>query len=595
MALQLLSQFKKSNNKLYKYYSIAEPYREDGKNKKNIIIRLGRLEDAQALKIKNALKLCNDTDRDIVSLRDLSLEKTYYYLDVALVHSIIKELKLDRIIVPTKAIVDINKIFSLLLIHRIIQPGSKLSAVRWIKRTVLRQILKLDNLEIEPQYIYRALPEIEKSKERIENHLYSYIKGKDFGLENIFYDLTTSYFEGTHVDKAAFSVHSKDHREDRLQLILGILVNNEGLPFSWDIYKGNQGESTTLVEQVDKLKERFKLSSTLLVFDRGFLSQKNLEYVIKKGFNYLTGLDSPQIETLISLDVYDFFETLNENNVEEKLSRNDKWEKYDDNKYYLKDAYNKLYNGHKTVISFDIDRFKRSRYLRGNRIVRFRDWVEKHNKWLADFKKDATKKAIIKDVESELKRQGLKKYIQYELYEYKNKNQIFQPRRNILFPSQGYYRKVKTYKIVFKFNSSEKLDGLFALISSPNSRLSVEEMIYHYREKTKIEAAFRTMKSLLKLRPWFVYKEEHVYAHYTICVAAYFIEKIIDIKLKNSSLKDEGYTVQSLLEELKEIMVGMMKLGKKYKLDMVSPSPKIKSILKTLNSEKLLNPSLLLN
>ncbi|MFH1727981.1 MAG: transposase [Pseudomonadota bacterium] len=182
----------------------------------------------------------------------------------------------------------------------------------------------------------------------------------------------------------------------------------------------------------------------------------------------------------------------------------------------------------------------------------------------------------------------------YELFEYKNDNKIFQRKKNNPFPSQGYYKKVKTFKIKFRFEPFEKLDGLYALISSPSSDLSVEEMIYHYREKSKIEEAFRTMKSLIKLRPWYVYKEEHVFAHYSICVIAYFIEKVIDEKLSDLGLKNVGYTFRVLLDELAETVIGKMKLGKLKKSDLAKPSKAIKSTLTKLGISQLLKPSKLL-
>jgi len=594
VALQLLQQFNRNKGKVYKYYSIAEAFYEDGKNKKKIITRLGKLDDEHAEKIRGALKLSNDSEKGIYSVNDLSLKKTYSYLDVAAIYHVIKELKLHTVLEETKSVVNVNKIFSLLLVHRILNPGSKLSAKRWIAKTVLPQLINLDNMEIEVQHIYRALPSIEAGKEKLENHLCSLLKEENYSFENIFYDLTSSYFEGDNVEKAAFSKNSKDHREDKLQLLLGLLVNKEGCPFSWDIYKGNQGESTTFLEQVEKLKKRFNLKSTLLVFDRGFLSQANLRCIVEAGYQYLTGLDSPQIETLVDLQVYSFLEGLNENNVDEEFKKTSLWIKYDDNKYYLAAAYSGDYNGHRTVVSFDVDRFKRSRILRGEKVERFKKWVDKHNEWLADFKKDAVKAAIENDIEAELKRLGIKKFITYELHQLSSDHQIFQRKRNNPFPSQGYYKKVKTFKIVFRFETYDKLDGLFALIAPEDSKLSAKEMIYYYREKNKIEMAFRAMKSLLKLRPWYVYKEEHVFAHYTICVVAYFIEKYLDLKLENSGLKKDGYTFEAFLEELSGVNVGVMNLGKNKKVDLEETSSELKNALQGLGMASILNPMKLL-
>jgi hypothetical protein len=101
--------------------------------------------------------------------------------------------------------------------------------------------------------LYRALDAIEESKVSLEQHLYGHL------LES-------------------------------------------GFPFSWVIFEGNVGESPTMVKQVKKLKRRFNLQTTLFVFDRGFLSEKNLKFIQNEGCEYLTGLDKPQVALLI--DVY---------------------------------------------------------------------------------------------------------------------------------------------------------------------------------------------------------------------------------------------------------------------------------------------------
>src|SRR5262249_18309820 len=152
------------------------------------------------------------------------------------------------------------------------------------------------------------------------------------------------------------------------------------------------------------------------------------------------------------------------------------------------------------------------------------------------------KEAIEKDVTDELKRRHLGPYVTCALHEYPTENLTFVRRKNNPHPSQGHSRKVRSFQIVVKEHNRHPLDGVFALITSPKSPLGAQEMIHAYRQKYLIEAAFREMKSILKLRPWFVYKEEHVRAHYTICVLAYVLERLLDLRLEEHHLKDQGWT-----------------------------------------------------
>ena len=135
---------------------------------------------------------------------------------------------------------------------------------------------------------------------------------------------------------------------------------------------------------------------------------------------------------------------------------------------------------------------------------------------------------------------------------------------------------------------------MFALISSRSSEITPEQMILAYREKYKIESAFREMKTILKLRPWFVYKEQHVRAHYTICVLAYLLERLLDLELEKHDAKNEGWTLARLKEELKkyrltEIQTGSARTPVRKILQIVPPE--IQQLLNLLGLKPALKPA----
>lgn len=115
-------------------------------------------------------------------------------------------------------------------------------------------------------------------------------------------------------------------------------------------------------------------------------------------------------------------------------------------------------------------------------------------------------------------------------------------------------------------------------------------MILHYREKNKIEEAFRDMKGMLALRPWFVYKESHLRAHYTICVLAYFLKKIIDKKLEFADVKSSaGLSVERLLHDLHSTKIARLTLGTKLKKTLLTPTDSAsRNCLKALKMDHLL-------
>jgi transposase len=325
------------------------------------------------------------------------------------------------------------------------------------------------------------------------------------------------------------------------------LINEQGLPFSWDVFKGNQGEAPTLLTQLRKFKSRFGVEKALLVFDRGFLSQDNLDKVEAAGYQYLTGLRSPAIETLFLIHRQPWLNEINTETAESVVLKQKNW---NETSFFSEIG---VINHRKTILLFDTGRYKLAVLSRQKRIDAFKAWVTKHNLWLSQFKKDAVKEAIERDIKEEIQKRKLENYVTCELHEFKTENETFIRRKNNPFPSQGYTRKINSFQIIVSENNRDQMDGVFALITSPNCPLTAEEMMSAYREKYLIEAAFREMKQALKLRPWFVYKMEHVRAHYTICVLAYLLEKMLDLRLEETGLKNEGFTLQKFKDALAQI------------------------------------------
>jgi transposase len=192
-------------------------------------------------------------------------------------------------------------------------------------------------------------------------------------------------------------------------------------------------------------------------------------------------------------------------------------------------------------------------------------------------------------VTAEISKRKLEGFVTTELHEYTTKNETFQKRKNNPYPSQGYMRKIRSFQVMVKENNRNPLDGVFALITSPGSDQTPEEMMTAYRQKYLIESAFREMKSVLKLRPWFVYKMEHVRAHYTICVLAYALERLLDLLLEQHGAKADGWTLLKLKEELSRYRLIEISIGDQHKRKTLQRVPEeLRILLKRLGLEKCL-------
>jgi hypothetical protein len=241
MKLQLLSHpKKKANGKIYKYYSIAESYWEDKKNKKKILCYLGSLTPSQAKQIRDILKVAQSLDAFTATFEDLLFENHWRYLDMAFLnHLWDREWKGLSSIFPSpegtsntrKKEISTADVAKLLAFYRCLDPGSYLSAVEWFETTACNLILDIDPAHFNESRIYRELTAIEKQKEKIEQWLFQGLKERnEKSMRIIFYDLSDSYFEGRKCSIAKPGRTKANGFQSR-RIVLSLLVNSEGYPF----------------------------------------------------------------------------------------------------------------------------------------------------------------------------------------------------------------------------------------------------------------------------------------------------------------------------------------------------------------------------
>lgn len=128
-------------------------------------------------------------------------------------------------------------------------------------------------------------------KEEIEDALF--LRGRtlfDDSIDLVFFDTTSIYFEGEGPEGFAQYGHSKDHRPDRKQIIVGVVMTREGDPICCEYWPGNMSEVKTLLQIVEVLKGRFRIRRIILVCDKGMTSESNLEELEKGGIDFIVGV-----------------------------------------------------------------------------------------------------------------------------------------------------------------------------------------------------------------------------------------------------------------------------------------------------------------
>jgi hypothetical protein len=191
-----------------------------------------------------------------------------------------------------------------LILARLFDPASKLATARALHPDTCQSSLNhcLDLGAVDERELYQAMdwllprqPLIEQAL--VRRHLH------DGAL--VLYDLTSTYFEGRCCPLARLG-HSRDGKGDKLQIIIGLLTNQEGCPVSVEVFAGNTNDANTVAAQIAKLRERFGLQQVVLVGDRGTLTSARLreDFPADVGLGWITALRADQIRPLLRQGVF---------------------------------------------------------------------------------------------------------------------------------------------------------------------------------------------------------------------------------------------------------------------------------------------------
>jgi transposase len=185
---------------------------------------------------------------------------------------------LQRLLGGVRTRVPMPVIAALITVNRLVEPRSERGIYHWLPHTALPDLLNYPPARLTLDHLYRCLSLVEPHKAVIEKHLAEQARDL-FAFDNdlLLYDLTSTYFEGRleHNAKAQRG-YSRDHRPDCKQLCIGLVVNRDGFPLGWETLPGNRRDAPTLLPMITALERRFGTSRRLLCFDRGLATEDNL-------------------------------------------------------------------------------------------------------------------------------------------------------------------------------------------------------------------------------------------------------------------------------------------------------------------------------
>ena len=349
-----------------------------------------------------------------------------------------------------------------MIVERLLHPASKLATTRvWQHSTLAQQLGVEDAGEND---LYAALDWLLARQKRIEKKLAA--RHPSAG-DTVFYDVSSSYYEGRHCPLAAFG-HSRDRKKGKPIIVYGVLADSQGRPLAVNVYPGNTGDPATLPDQVDTLRRRFGLQRVVLVGDRGLWTQTQID-------NLRRLADGGQLQ----LSLFD--------------------------KKNLAEIRSPDYPGERLVACYNpLPAEERGR---------------KRDELLA-----ATKKEFER-IQAEVAR---RKRTPLTAAEIGRKAGRVQDRYKMgkhfeTTIGEGVFRWQRREAAIKR---EAELDGLYVIRTSEDKAgLSAADVVRSYKSLARVERVFRCMKGAdLRVRPIFHRTPDHVRAHIFLCLLAYYVE-----------------------------------------------------------------------
>ena len=311
------------DGKEHTYWSLVESVRTPDGPRQRTLCHLGELNgsdqarwlrtvevfnehgEAQQLKLfpSHVEPPADDPQVARVLVNQVRLERTRQFGACYLGLELWRRLDLDRFfeqaVDDDPADVPWSRVAALLAVNRLCAPGSELAIEqRWYPSTALDDLLGIEEGKINDTRLYRCLDRMLPHKTELERHLkerYGALFGAEFDV--LLYDLTSTYVEGAAEKNPMMRRgYSRDHRPDCEQMVIALIVNSEGFPFSYETFDGNRADVSTMETILRMVERKYGKARRIWVFDRGIVSEENLAAIRKRGGQYLVGTPRSQMK-----------------------------------------------------------------------------------------------------------------------------------------------------------------------------------------------------------------------------------------------------------------------------------------------------------
>src|SRR5574344_890940 len=524
-------RLKISKSKNTTLFYIIKDYTKNGKRSTKIIKRIGNLNDVKIMAgnmdynlwLKEYVKQYNDkhcksetviikrNNKKIIPINvQNNFNVGYLFLEALYNDLKIKDI-CDEISEKYKYKFDLNEIISYLAYARIIYPSSKLETFKQCQNFIEQPKFGLHDE-------YRALSYIAENSDYIQEKLFKNSKKIiERNSEVIYYDCTNYFFEIDQDDDLRKYGISKEHRPNPI-VGMGLFMDGDGLPLSFNIYPGNQNEQKTLIPEESKIVNNFKMTNTKMILctDAGLASDEIKKYNIKNGRGFVI---TQSLKKLKAEDLNQVFDDSNWRiagdlrnvyNLNNIKSNDELKEKYYNTLFYKIIQTETKSVKQDLIVTFCFKYFDYNRSIRNNQIERAKNIINN----------------------SQSMRKG------------KNQNDYKRFINNTKSTDNGEIANNDNLSLDEELiNNEEKYDGYYALTT--NLVGDIEQILKISKGRWEIEESFRIMKNDFVARPVNLSREDRIKAHFMTCFISLFIYRLLEKKLYYK------YTTSEILSTLK--------------------------------------------
>jgi hypothetical protein len=294
------------------YLLIVDNQWVDGKVKQRVLFRLGRLDELLASgRLDSLIQSLARFSKKLAVLgahaRGDSIATRSARIGPALIfHRLWQSCSIDQVLTALlegrRFEFSVERAIFLTVLHRLFAPGSDRAAEKWKDDYAIQGVgdLDLHQLYRAMAWLGEVLPKAQQdgatpfahctNKELIEEALFARRRDLFSDLDIVFFDTTSIYFEGEGGESIGQRGHSKDHRPDLKQMVVGMVLDRNGNPVCSELWPGDTADVKSLVPIVERLKSRFGIGSVCIVADRGMISAETLAEVEKREWQYILGV-----------------------------------------------------------------------------------------------------------------------------------------------------------------------------------------------------------------------------------------------------------------------------------------------------------------